>query len=179
MQAVAKKATPKQATRDNSPEGVSFVVPVYNKAPYLPGVLDAIKAQRGDFARQYIFIDDGSSDGSLALLKRLTRGWPDTLIESQPNRGSANATNRGIALAEFEFIKFVDADDLLAFDATEWLLRALEGSDACLGRSMRIRRLRSPSETRFSSTTLGVSIWLHPCLRRPAWNALQTRYRWR
>ena len=127
MQAVAKKAT-----RDNSPEGVSFVVPVYNKAPYLPGVLDAIKAQRGDFARQYIFIDDGSSDGSLALLKRLTRGWPDTVIESQPNRGSANATNRGIALAECEFIKFVDADDLLAFDTTERLLRALEGSDACL-----------------------------------------------
>ena len=86
------QAGPRQAVGDKSGEGVSFVVPVYNKAPYLPGVLDAIRAQRGDFARQYVFVDDGSSDGSLALLKRLTGGWPDTVIETQPNRGSANAT---------------------------------------------------------------------------------------
>ncbi len=130
---------------DKSAEGVSFVVPVYNKAPYLPAVLDAIKAQRGDFARQYVFVDDGSNDGSLALLKRLTKGWHDTVIESQPNRGSANATNRGIALADREFIKFVDADDLLAFDATERLLRALAGSEACLafGRAIRFEDIAS------------------------------------
>ena len=120
------------AATERSAEGVSFVVPVYNKAPYLPAVLDAIKAQRGDFARQYVFVDDGSSDDSLALVKRLTKGWPDTVIESQPNKGSANATNRGIALAKREYIKFVDADDLLAFDATDRLLRALKDSDACL-----------------------------------------------
>lgn len=137
--APAPGKSPMQTARDKSAEGVSFVVPVYNKAPYLPAVLEAIRAQRGGFARQYVFVDDGSSDDSLALLRRLTRGWPDTVIETQPNRGSANATNRGIALADREYIKFVDADDLLAFDATARLLRALEGSDACLafGRAVR------------------------------------------
>ena len=54
--------------------GVSFVVPVYNKAAYLPDVLAAIRAQRGDFAWQYIFVDDGSTDDSLAILERLTAG---------------------------------------------------------------------------------------------------------
>lgn len=119
--------------------GVSFVVPVYNKAPYLPGVLAAIRAQRGDFARQYVFVDDGSTDDSLALLARLTAGWPDTLIESQANSGSAHATNRGIALARQPFIKFVDADDLIAHDATRVLLAALAPTDACLayGRCVR------------------------------------------
>jgi glycosyltransferase involved in cell wall biosynthesis len=112
--------------------GVSFVVPVYNKAPYLPAVLAAIHAQRGDFRRHYVFVDDGSTDESLAIIKRLTAGWPDTVIESQPNRGSANATNRGIALATQPFIKFVDADDLIARDATRVLLGALAPSDACL-----------------------------------------------
>ncbi|HEX7008289.1 MAG TPA: glycosyltransferase family 2 protein [Alphaproteobacteria bacterium] len=112
--------------------GVSFIVPVCNKAPYLPAVLAAIRAQRGDFPRQYIFIDDGSTDGSAALLDRLTAGWPDTVVERQVNRGSAHATNRAIALARLPFLKFVDADDLIAHDATRVLLEALAPSDACL-----------------------------------------------
>jgi glycosyltransferase involved in cell wall biosynthesis len=119
--------------------GVSFIVPVYNKAPYLPAVLAAIRAQRGDFRRQYVFVDDGSTDESAALIERLTAGWPDTIVERQANRGSANATNRGIALASQPFIKFVDADDLIAHDATRVLLGALEASDACLAYGGRIR----------------------------------------
>ncbi|MGE4220053.1 MAG: glycosyltransferase family 2 protein [Alphaproteobacteria bacterium] len=112
--------------------GVSFVVPVYNKAPHLEGVLRQIARQHGEFRRQYVFVDDGSTDGSLALLRDLTRGWPDTVIEVQTNRGSAAATNRGVALATQPYVKFVDADDLLTDDATERLLHALDGSDACL-----------------------------------------------
>ncbi|HUT50317.1 MAG TPA: glycosyltransferase family 2 protein [Alphaproteobacteria bacterium] len=112
--------------------GVSFVVPVYNKAPYLVGVLAAIRAQRGDFEREYVFVDDGSTDNSLELLRRLTDGWPATVIEAQSNHGSAHATNRAIALAGLPYLKFVDADDLLAHDATDRLLQALHGSDACL-----------------------------------------------
>lgn len=117
---------------DRSLPGVSFIVPVYNKAPYLEGVLTAIRAQRGAFPRQYVFVDDGSSDGSLEIVRRMTEGWPDTVIETQSNHGSAQATNRAVALATQPFVKFVDADDLLAHDATERLLTALHRSDACL-----------------------------------------------
>jgi len=112
--------------------GVSLIVPVYNKAPYLDGVLAAIRAQRGDFPRQYVFVDDGSTDGSLELVRTLTAGWPDTVIEAQSNHGSAHATNKAVALASQPYVKFVDADDLLAHDATDRLLRALKVSDACL-----------------------------------------------
>jgi len=120
------------ASQASTMPGVSFVVPVYNKAPYLEGVLAAIRAQRGDFEREYLFVDDGSTDNSLELLRRLTEGWPTTVIEAQSNRGSAHATNRAIALARLPYLKFVDADDLLVHDATDRLLRALHGSDACL-----------------------------------------------
>lgn len=112
--------------------GVSFVVPVYDKAPHLPRVLAQLARQQGDFRRQYIFIDDGSTDGSLDVLRDGTRGWDGLTIESQPNAGSAAATNRGIALAREPFLKFVDADDLLGDHATAMLLRALGDSDACL-----------------------------------------------
>ena len=52
--------------------GVSFVVPVYNKAPHLPRVIAQIKAQQGDFPKQYVFLDDGSSDGSLDIVRAET-----------------------------------------------------------------------------------------------------------
>lgn len=113
-------------------DGVSFVVPVYNKAPWLPAVLTALGNQRGDFDREFIFIDDGSTDQSLAMLHDLTGDWDDTTVITQDNRGSAHATNRGIEAARHGFIKFCDADDLLTRDATRRLLEALGASDACL-----------------------------------------------
>ncbi len=114
------------------PGGVSFVVPVYNKAPYLPRVLEAISAQEGAFAREFIFVDDGSTDDSLDLVKRLTAGWPRVTIVTQENRGSGHATNRGIERAAMPFIKFVDADDLLTRRATVLLLDAIQKTGAVL-----------------------------------------------
>ena len=118
--------------------GVSFVVPVYDKAPWLPGVLERLAAQRGDFDREYIFVDDGSTDGSLAILKARTAGWPDTTILEQANHGVAHATNRGLARARMPFIKFCDADDLLVDGATQALLDALTrggGATTAFGRA--------------------------------------------
>ena len=105
--------------------GVSFVVPVFNKAPWLPGVLRQLARQRGDFPRQYVFVDDGSTDDSLSILKEATAGWPDTAIVEQANRGPAHATNRALAAASMPFLKPCDADDLLADDATRALRAAL------------------------------------------------------
>jgi len=120
-------------------EGVSFVVPVYNKAPFLPRVLAQIARQQGDFRHQYVFIDDGSTDGSLAIVRDLTRGWENCVIETQPNAGSAAATNRGIALARESFVKFVDADDLIGDHATAMLLTSLRDTDACLAYGEAVR----------------------------------------
>ena len=82
-----------------SDHAVAFVVPVYNKARWLPRVLEQIAAQRGSFAREYIFVDDGSTDGSLSVLKRHTAGWRNVTIVEQANHGPAHATNRGIERA--------------------------------------------------------------------------------
>jgi len=127
---------------ESSETGVSFVVPVYNKAPHLPRVLQQIARQQGDFRRQYVFVDDGSTDGSLEILRDHTQGWENLIIETQANAGSAVATNRGIALATEPFIKFVDADDLLGDFATEMLLDALRGSDACLAYGRAVRYIK-------------------------------------
>ena len=105
--------------------GVSFVVTVYNKRSYLQGVVAGLAAQRGDFPREFIFVDDGSTDGSGGEIERLTAGWLDVRILSQANLGPSVATNRGMAAACYPLIKIVDADDVLLPDGTALLRDAM------------------------------------------------------
>lgn len=114
---------------------VSFVVTVYNKARWLPGVLDAISTQRGDFDRQCVFVDDGSTDESLSILRARTASWPDTIVVAQANAGPSPASNTGLARATGDYIKFVDGDDVLAPEATLRLLGLLQrhGADLAYG----------------------------------------------
>lgn len=109
---------------------ISFVCPVYNKARYLPGVIDALALQARQHRRQFIFIDDGSSDESLEIVRSLTGDWPDCIIRQQENQGPSGATNAGIALAEGDYIKLLGSDDILAPFATDLLLAAAEQTGA-------------------------------------------------
>lgn len=111
--------------------GVSFLVPVYNKEKYLPKVLESIYSQRGNFEKEYIFVDDGSTDKSLEILRNITSNWENVIIFSQENKGSAAATNKCISLARHPYLKFVDADDLLTVDGTRVLLDALIKNENC------------------------------------------------
>jgi len=106
-------------------DGVSFVTTVFNKAAFLPQVLDSLARQVGPFSREFVFVDDGSSDGSPDLIARLTRDWADPVrILRQVNSGAAAATNAAVARATMPWIKLVDGDDLLVPGATAWLLEA-------------------------------------------------------
>jgi glycosyltransferase involved in cell wall biosynthesis len=107
---------------------VSFVVTVYNKAAVLPFVVAGLAAQEGDFAREFIFVDDGSSDGSAAKLRELTGGWENVSILKQANAGPAVALNVGLRQARGDYIKPVDGDDLLLPWATRRLIEAIEAT---------------------------------------------------
>lgn len=111
---------------------VSYVVTVYNKAPYLPYVVEGLTSQLGEFEREFIFVNDGSSDGSLVVLRRLTAGLSDCRIIEQPNRGPAIALNAGLEAARGDLIKTLDGDDMLTPRATVALLDALHTTEAGL-----------------------------------------------
>jgi glycosyltransferase involved in cell wall biosynthesis len=112
--------------------GVAFIITVYNKRPFLPDVLSAVRSQHGEFAREYIIVDDGSTDGSLDLVRQITAGWENCRIIAQQNRGSSAAMNTAVAAASLPYLKLVDADDVLAPSATSRLLTALRESGAVL-----------------------------------------------
>ncbi|NVJ91297.1 MAG: glycosyltransferase [Methylocystaceae bacterium] len=109
---------------------VSFVITVYNKAAFLPGVIAALKAQTGTFAREYVFVNDGSTDTSWDVVQSLTSGWDNLVLIDQKNQGVTKATNTGVAAASGDFIKLVDADDILAPFCTDLLLNTLQDSDS-------------------------------------------------
>ena len=89
---------------------VSFIIPVYNKSSFLKYVIKCLKNQSGDFEREFIFVDDGSTDNSYEIISSLTKDLENTKILRQKNLGSANATNKAITRARMKYLKFLDAE---------------------------------------------------------------------
>ncbi|MFL2678777.1 MAG: glycosyltransferase family 2 protein [Alphaproteobacteria bacterium] len=107
---------------------VTFVITVYNKSLFLKTAIKSIIKQTGSFKKEFIFINDGSTDNSLEILEKETKVLKNCRIVSQKNKGSANATNIGIKLAKMKYIKFLDADDVILKDSTNALVNILENN---------------------------------------------------
>lgn len=88
-------------------ELVSIVLPVHNAAAFIGEALASIYAQEG-LALEVIVVDDGSTDGSLALAQS---GFPAVRGIRQANAGIGAARNRGVEAARGEYLAFLDADD--------------------------------------------------------------------
>ena len=103
---------------------LSIIIPAYNSEAYLPQCLDSILAQE-HLGCEVIVVDDGSTDGTAALLER----YPDVKVIHQENRGMSTARNRGLDEVQGEYILFVDSDDLLTDGALKTLVAELTGED--------------------------------------------------
>ena len=90
----------------------SVIVPVYNVELYLEECLESIRNQTQKEI-EIIAIDDGSTDNSLAILRRIQQDEPRLRVIIQRNHGLGYARNVGIANAAGKYIYFIDADDCL------------------------------------------------------------------
>ena len=91
---------------------LSFIVPVYNVEKYLPECLDSLLNQdipHEDY--EIVCINDGSTDGSLEILREYEKLHPNVHVIDQANGGVCMARNAGLDAAKGEYIWFVDADD--------------------------------------------------------------------
>lgn len=97
---------------------VSVIIPVYNVEDYLRETIDSIINQTmKDF--EVIFIDDGSTDSSVNIIKEYIEKNENMKLICQENMGPSVARNKGIELAEGEYIAFMDSDDKLPKDSLE------------------------------------------------------------
>ena len=93
-------------------EDVTVLIPVYNSKDYIKETVESIKKQKycGDI---YInIIDDGSTDGSLELLKEMNEDPNITIIESS-HIGKASALNKGLQHVKTDYTITVDSDTVL------------------------------------------------------------------
>jgi len=90
---------------------VSVVIPVYNGERFLGEAIDSILAQTRS-AAEVIVVDDGSTDGSLAIAEGYAERHPEVVVATRPNGGASAARNTGIALATGDALAFLDADDI-------------------------------------------------------------------
>lgn len=110
---------------------VSFVVTLYNKEKYIKETALSLINQSGDFEREYIFIDDNSTDESVEVLKEVISDIPSSrIILNQDNRGPSVRLNEAAEEATGDFIFFFDSDDLLLPGAISMMLELMISSNA-------------------------------------------------
>lgn len=110
---------------------VSVVTPVYNVEPYLRQCLDSLCAQ-GQSNIEFICVNDGSTDGSAAILHEYAQRDARIRVIDKPNFGYGATMNRGIAEARGEYIGIVESDDFAEPTMFRELYRAAKKRDCDL-----------------------------------------------
>lgn len=88
---------------------VDIIIPVYNGIATIEAAIYSVMAQKNANIGRIIIVDDGSTDGTSALIKAMDLPMVDLIV--QKNSGVAAARNTGIAHAKSDWIAFLDADD--------------------------------------------------------------------
>ena len=97
---------------------ISIIIPVYNVEKYLRECLNSVVNQTMRDI-EIICVNDGSTDGSLDILKEYAKKDDRIIVINQTNGFVESARNNGLKIAKGEYIQFVDSDDYLELNACE------------------------------------------------------------
>lgn len=126
---------------------ITVLMPVYNGADYLAESVETILAQTfRDF--EFLIINDGSKDGSQAILEAFAARDPRIRLLQQANMGLAATLNKGLGLAQGALVARQDQDDLSAPERLARQLAYMQAHPDCvlLGSSASILVDRTPTE---------------------------------
>ncbi|MFC1862204.1 glycosyltransferase family 2 protein [Chloroflexota bacterium] len=111
---------------------VSIITPVKNGIKYLETCLQSVLNQSYDNI-EHIFVDGGSTDGSLEMLASYQSKYPDRIrFISEPDKGVGEAVNKGLKLAKGDIFGWIDSDDVYEPDAIKTVVEFFQANpDAC------------------------------------------------
>lgn len=104
---------------------LSIVIPIYNAEDYIKTCVESIFQQLKDNV-ELILVNDGSTDNSLSICYELSQEDSRVQIITQNNKGPIEARKRGVEFARGDYIMFVDADDMIADTAIEFITSCLD-----------------------------------------------------
>ena len=108
----------------NKTEQITVIIPVYNTEKFLEKSVRSIMNQTYKNLN-IICVNDGSTDGSLAILEMLAKEDERITIINQKNLGLGGARNTGLKHTKTEWVYFIDSDDELDVNAFKILSRHL------------------------------------------------------
>ena len=113
---------------------ISVIITLYNDEKYISSCLQSVITQSYKDI-EIIIVNDGSTDNSLDIVKKIAEDDKRIKIINRKNGGRSAARNTGINNSIGEFLMFVDADDELEKDAIEKLYTAInkDNSDVSVG----------------------------------------------
>ena len=97
---------------------ISIIIPCYNVEQYIHQCIQSASDQ-SYLDLEIICVNDGSTDGTLTIIKKLAEKDSRIIVVDQSNGGLSNARNVGIERSSSEFIMFVDGDDWLEENCVE------------------------------------------------------------
>ncbi len=116
---------------------LSIVVPAFNEAKNLrKGVLDLLEnyLMKVDFEYEVLIVDDGSTDGTVEIIKDQIKDMKNFRLIENPHSGKAVTVMTGILQAKGEIALFTDMDQATPIKESEKLLKKLEeGFDIAIG----------------------------------------------
>lgn len=127
---------------------ITVIVPVYNVEKYLRQCVHSVLAQTYS-GWQLILVDDGSTDSCARICDEYAVSDPRIRVVHSFNAGVSVARNKGIGLADTEYLTFLDADDLLHPRFLEQALHDIRESKAevvCFGYTANSRDLEKETE---------------------------------
>jgi glycosyltransferase involved in cell wall biosynthesis len=96
---------------------ISVIIPVYNAEKYVEQAVNS--AVNLNEVGEIILIEDGSKDNSLEICKRLSETFSKVKLfnhEDNKNKGASESRNLGILKSSFNYISFLDADDIYCYN---------------------------------------------------------------
>ena len=114
---------------------ISLIIPVYNVEAYIKRCLDSVIGQSN--AMEIIIVNDGSTDQSRQIIE-MYKHHSGVMIVDKPNGGISSARNAGLAVAQGEYILFLDSDDMLYQDSIEALIPYLNDADIVFAKAKQV-----------------------------------------
>ena len=148
---------------------LSIVIPAYNEEARIAQTLDTVAAYAGsqDYSWEVVVADDGSVDGTAALVETAAREHGEIRLVRLPHGGKGWAVRQGMLQAQGEYRFMCDADLSMSIDQlARFLPPALDGYDVAAGsRTMAgARRIGEPARRKLTAKGFNLLVrMLAPC----------------